>query len=927
VGVYRRVVHVPDAWKGKPLRLRFEGVDSTFYVLVDGKEVGFSKGSRLVHEFDVPRGGQSFELQVRVIRWSDASYLEDQDQWWMSGIFRDVWLLSVPEVEVFDAFIHAGFEPSTGSGNLSIEPVLRSSGALPAGSLEAELSDHHGKVVWKAKTTLASPKLGGVLPQVQPWNAEFPHLYNLLLKVTDASGTLVSAVTERVGFRSITRGKHAFFVNGVRIMIKGTNRHDNHPRLGRVTPREELRRDLLIMKAHNLNAVRTSHYPNDRHLFDLCDELGLYVMAECDLETHGFSYDEGKNPSEWPQYEKAYVDRMQRLVEANKNHPSILFWSLGNESSFGVNHEAMARFTRARDPERLLHYEGATARMLDLQALKKDYSREAASVDVISRMYPTPERWKKEADADTTGKPYILCEYAHAMGNGPGVFTEYWNLFWSHKRMQGGFVWEWADHGMERHTDGKKWWAYGGDFGDEPNDGNFVCDGLVFADRTPSPGLLEYKAQIAPVHWKAVDAAAGKFTLTNRHDFATLEAFSLEWALLVDGVQHAGTRMEAPKVAAGSRKTFTIAGWAEALASLPAGELTGRLSFHSKADTAWALAGHEIGTTDVALGVRSAPARAHPAPLWGQAPRASETSTSFTWAFGENLVVVNKLTGRMSWSLAGVPVVNQGPRLNLWRAQIDNDWVFGRTESFTKIWQAARYHLLQHRIDSVTLETTGKSSELVVRAWVAPTSLTTGFATEYRYRLVGGQALELTVSVTPRGEGPHLPRLGVELTLPVAYDRARWFGLGPGESYVDSHRAVHTGVFEAGLEGLHTDYALPQENGNRYDTRWVGLSDDRGTGLWVTGKAGFGFGAHPYSVADLDAARHVHELPRRDEVTLTLDHLQCGLGSGSCGPLTFDPYRIALAPYQFTFLMVAHSRQQFAPEDLYRRFRYPREVT
>ncbi|MEI8095544.1 MAG: glycoside hydrolase family 2 TIM barrel-domain containing protein [Spirochaetales bacterium] len=925
VGVYRRTVEVPPAWSGTPLRLRFEGVDSAFYVYVDGKEVGFSKGSRLVHEFDLAKfvSGASFDLQVRVIRWSDATYLEDQDQWWLSGIFRDVWLLSVPEVEVFDAFIHAGYDPATGSGQLNLVPVLKAVGTLPAGHLQAELFDEAGTVVWKANATLKAPALAGVLTKVHPWSAEFPHLYRLVLTAVDAAGKVLSAVTERVGFRSITRGKHAIYVNGARVIIKGANRHDNHPRLGRVTPIDELRRDLLLMKAHNLNAVRTSHYPNDRHLFDLCDELGLYVMAECDLETHGFGYAEGKNPSEWPQYEKAYVDRMQRLVEANKNHPSVIFWSLGNESSFGVNHEAMSRWTRERDPERPVHYEGAT-RKADHQSPTWNPSRGYPSVDVISHMYTSPEVWKKLADTDKTGKPFLLCEYAHAMGNGPGVFTEYWDLFWNHKRMQGGFVWEWADHGLEQHTDGKKWWAYGGDFGDEPNDGNFVCDGLVFADRTPSPALLELKAHAAPIAVKALDLNSGRFTVRNRHDFAGLEGYSLDWALLVDGVQKAGTRIDAPLAPAGKTRVLTLAGYAAALAALPPGEITARIAYLTKAASPWAQAGHEVGFTEFAVELRPVPTVA-PASLWGDKPRTTQTPTSVTWAFGENRLVVDRVTGRPSWTLAGVPVVNQGPRLNLWRAQIDNDWMFGLPEGFTKTWQAARYHLLQHRVDSVEVEATKAGPELVVRAWVAPPSFTSGFAVVYRYRLVGGQALELAVDVRPRGPNPHLPRLGVELTLPGAYDKARWYGLGPGESYSDSRRAAHTGVFDASLDALHTDYALPQENGNRHDTRWVGLSDDRGTGLWVTGGETFGFGAHPYSVADLDAAKHVHELPRRDEVTLTLDHKQCGLGSGSCGPLTFEPYRVPLAPYQFTLRLVAHSRQQFSPEELYRRFRVPHE--
>jgi len=919
VGIYRRTVEVPAGFLKRPLRLRFEGVDSAFWVFVDGKEVGFSKGSRLVHEFDVSPfvKGPSFELQVRVVKWSDGSYLEDQDQWWLSGIFRDVWLLSPPPVEIFDAFVHAGWDHKSRSGRLVIDGVVVKASSVPKGQLEARLLDAKGTEVWKSQCPLGAQLPEGALPSVLPWSAESPRLYRLVLTAKDSAGAVLSQVSTLVGFRTIEKVKDAFLVNGARVMLKGVNRHDNHPRLGRVTPVEQLRKDLLLMKSHNINAVRTSHYPNDRHLFDLCDELGLYVIAECDLETHGFSYDEGKNPSEWPEWEAAYVDRMQRLVEANKNHPAILFWSLGNESSYGVNHEAMSRWTRKRDPERLVHYEGATARMLENPIAGKDYTKHVASVDVISMMYPSPENWKRYADADTSGKPFVLCEYAHAMGNGPGVLTEYWDLFWSHPKMQGGFVWEWADHGIERRTeDGRLWYAYGGDFGEYPHDGNFVCDGLVFADRTPSPGLLELKAHISPVKISLVDLPSGRFEVLNRQDFSDLSDYSVYWTLLVDGSPVAGSLMDAPKAAAGTSAKFGIEKLPEALAGVLTGEKIVRLSFRTKTDTAWAAAGHEVGFGEFAVSKVPSLIRSALSP----APRIKEDKHTLSLSFGENRLSFDRLAGRLtSWTLSGVPLLHEGPRLNLWRARIDNDWMFGLPAGFTKTWEAAGYHALQHRVDSCAVEQGKNGPEVVIRSRVAPPVYRNGFAVEYRYRVLEGGAVELTVDVTPQGEGPHLPRLGVDLKMPGSFQRACWYGLGPGESYVDSRAAVRTGVFEAGLEALHTDYAYPQENGNRHSTRWMGMYDDRGTGLWVTGTELFGFSAHPYTVADLDAAKHMHEVPRRDEVTVTLDHLQCGLGSGSCGPLTFEPYRIPLKPYRFSFVLAAHSQQELGPGTLYRR--------
>jgi len=910
VGVYQRIVDVPASMEGRPLRLRFEGVDSAFWVLVNGREVGFSKGSRLAAEFDITSfvQGDRFELQVRVVQWNDNSYLEDQDQWWLSGIFRDVWLLSPPPVEIYDAFVHAGWDVATQTGRLRVDAVVRAAQMPSSLTLTARLLDPSGHEIWKADAPASKPHWELTLDQALPWTAETPHLYRLILQAGD------EAVSVRVGFRTIERRPHAFLVNGKRVMLKGVNRHDNHPRLGRVTPIDDLRRDLLLMKAHNCNALRTSHYPNDRHLFDLCDELGFYVVAECDLETHGFTYHEGKNPSEWPEWEHAYTDRMKRLVETHKNYPSVIFWSLGNESSFGVNHEAMSKWTRARDPDRLVHYEGAT-RMPDHQSPEWDIARGAPSVDVFSQMYTSPELWKKQADADTTGKPFVLCEYAHAMGNGPGVFKEYWDLFWSHPRMQGGFVWEWADHGLEqRDEQGRLWYAYGGDFGDQPNDGNFVCDGLVFADRTPSPGLLELKAHQCPVLVTPLDAQ-GRFRVHNRADFVPLDV-SFDWALVVDGVSVASSRWAPPAVPAGQSADVEIPGLAEALAQRPAGEARVRLSYRTKSDTPWAEAGHELGFGEWPL---SSPAALVTGRPWARL-HTSSTAATLALRFGDQSLQFDRGTGRLaSWTLAGVPVVTAGPRLNLWRARIDNDWMFGLPQGFTKTWEAAGYHVLQHRVVETALEKGDRGPQVVVRSRVAPPSLLTGFAVEYRYTVLETGSVELVVDVKPEGEGPHLPRLGVDLQLPGAFRWARWYGLGPGESYVDSRAAVKTGVWQAGLEALHTDYAYPQENGNRDETRWMGLYDDRGTGLWVTSDQPFGFSAHPYTVADLDAARHRHELPRRDEVTLTLDRAQCGLGSGSCGPLTFEPYRVPHQAHRFTFVLAAHSRQERLSEELYRR--------
>ncbi len=522
-------------------------MDSAFYVWVNGRKIGFTKGSRLPAEFDITDALQPGEnvLAVEVLQWSDGTYLEDQDMWWLSGIFRDVYLTALPPVHLFDTFVKTDLDAACKDATLSVEAVVRNTGQGGASgySLSCTVLDADGKpVLDKPLTTRldvaagqqATVALKAAVKDPRKWTAETPYLYHLVLSVRDAAGKVVDASSVRVGFRKVEIKDGCILVNGRHIIFRGVNRHDTDPDTGRAVSYEAMLRDVLTMKRHNINAVRTSHYPNDPRFYDLCDEYGLYLIAETDIETHGFGYKD--NISMYPDWQAAFVDRMQRMVEAYKNHPSILIWSLGNESGFGVNHEAMTAWARQRDNTRLIHYERDTDDKI---------------VDVCSRMYATPQMLADLAAKWNHQRPVILCEYAHAMGNGPGVFKEYWDLFLSNPRVQGGFVWEWADHGIRMvDEDGTEWYAYGGDFGDEPNDTNFVCDGLVFPDRTPSPGLIEYKKYCEPVAVEAVDASKGLLRVTNRYDFVSLEHLAVQWSLLEDGKAVQGGQLPSPNIPA-----------------------------------------------------------------------------------------------------------------------------------------------------------------------------------------------------------------------------------------------------------------------------------------------------------------------------------------------------------------------------------------
>ncbi len=591
-GEYRRTFTLPPDWglDGSTV-IRFDGVDSCFALFVNGTAAGYSMGSRLMREFDVTSlvhpGGNV--IAVRVHQWSAGSYLEDQDMWWLSGIFRSVTLLREPPGAIRDFFVHADYDPGTGAGLLRVEADVAATVAVP------ELGLHHAATGTEHQVAVA-----------EPWSDEQPRLYAATLS------SEAGEISFRIGFRRVEVAGGQIRLNGQTVEFRGVNRHEWHPRTGRTLDEGTTRADVMLMKRHNINAVRTSHYPPDARFLDLCDEYGLLVIDECDLETHGFGLASWRhNPSDDPRWLPACLDRIQRTVERDKNHPSVIMWSLGNESGTGANLEAMAAWARGRDPGRLIHYEG---------------ERDSFYTDVYSRMYPgydelaaigrhaEPTTTHPDHDEHRRRLPMIMCEYGHAMGNGPGGVAEYQALIEQYPRLHGGFIWEWIDHGIAQLTpDGEPYFGYGGDFGEPVHDGNFVIDGLVFPDRTPSPGLLEIKALFAPVRI-GVDPATRTITLQNRHHSAGTGAYRLTWSLEDDGALVADGALELATVPAGAtgRASFPAA-LAGAAASDPAGERWLTVTASLAADTSWAAAGHEIAVAQARLD-QPQPARGRTAP-------------------------------------------------------------------------------------------------------------------------------------------------------------------------------------------------------------------------------------------------------------------------------------------------------------------------
>ncbi|MCM2425208.1 glycoside hydrolase family 2 TIM barrel-domain containing protein [Streptomyces sp. RKAG337] len=887
-GDHRRSFDLPDDWPGGAALLRFDGVESCARVWLNGTELGTFKGSRLPVEFEVgellrPRGNV---LAVRVHQWSSGSYLEDQDMWWLPGIFREVTLIERPEGSVTDFFVHADYDHTTGTGTLRVD--CEPGGSVTVPELGLDLATGESATV-----------------PVEPWSAEIPRLYDAEL------ATEGERIPLRIGFRTVTVEDGVFQVNGRRILLRGVNRHEFHPDHGRVLDLETMRQDLVLMKRHNINAVRTSHYPPHPAFLDLCDELGMWIVDECDLETHGFEVIGWRgNPVDDERWTPALLDRAGRMVERDKNHPSVVMWSLGNECGTGRGLSAMASWIRDRDPDRPIHYEGDPS-CADTDVYSRMYAGHAEVALIGSRTeLPLPD---VELDAKRRALPFLLCEYAHAMGNGPGGLSEYQRLFETHERCQGGFVWEWIDHGLRQRTRaGVEFFAYGGDFGEELHDGNFVCDGLVFPDRTPSPGLIEYKKVIEPVRIDG-DGAAGIVRITNGYDIADLSSLSFRWTYEVEGKAVDSGDLEVPALAPGAAVELKLPRAPGGGSGTPAGD--GEAWWTVRAaladDTGWAPAGHEVAWGQFAAAPPATPA-AHAAPATPATPaapaaptEAAPTEAARTKAprRAEGGVVLlgpgtfDAATGALRYldhfQIAGAP------RLDVWRAPTDNDAGSGRHPDLQldRRWREAGLHRMRHRLDGVTIG----ADALTVTTRVAPAAGDLGLRTVFTWTATDDR-LRLAVDVTPEGDWTvPLPRIGLRLGVCGSLGGVEWFGGGPGEAYPDTRAASRIGRYTSTVDALQTPYVRPQENGARADVRWARLRREDGQGLLITGDPEFWFTARRWTGEQLDTAEHTYDLTPSETIWLNLDHGQQGIGSGSCGPGALPQHWLTAAPVTFSF--------------------------
>ena len=870
-GDHRRTFELPD-WSSERVLLRFSGVESIYRVWLNGIEVGIGKGSRLVQEFDITdvvQPGRNVIL-VRVHQWSSMSYVEDQDQWWLPGIFRDVTVLSRPLSAVDDVWLRTEYAPD-GTGSIDPE-IIASERAFP---LVIEIPELGVEQRFTARSEITAFSVG----KVEPWSAEVPRLYQA--RVSSPGETL----TLRLGFRRVEIAGDIFSVNGTQLIFRGVNRHEIHPVQGRMFDEPYARADMIMMKRAGINAIRTSHYPQHPRVLDLADELGFWVIDECDYETHGFvACDWVGNPSDDARWTPVCLDRIERTVERDKNHPSVIIWSLGNEAGTGGNLVQMADWVRRRDPGRPIHYEG-------------DHT--GAYTDLYSRMYPNYLETEaigaesgfisylhEPADAERVrSKPFVMCEYAHAMGNGPGGLHLYDQLTERYPRLHGGFVWEWRDHGLLTRTpDGIEFYGYGGDFGEVVHDGNFVMDGMLLPDGTPTPSLAEFTRVNQPILF---DFHSHVVTLRNRYHTLSTEHLRFVAVKEVDGHPVAEATIGVPPIPPGQQRAVTLP---EELTRPGDGETWLTLRAELAESTPWADSGHQVALGQFEL---TAPETISPMPTWPAPPVVRPSEPVITLGAAQ----FDAHTGRL---LRLYETKVDGPRLELWRGPTDNDrssargsFELSRPEdtdgeglpgpSSEQRWRDRGLDRLVHRLDQISCDHD--------QVWVAVRTSAAGsnrfVDVTYHWRLTDGLALLVNVAPSP-GWDCTWPRVGVRFDLPRELRQVSWFGTGPNESYPDTQQGARVGRFAADIDELNVEYSRPQETGHRGELRSLLLSDGTSERLRITtwpnrSNHRPGFTLSAYTPQQLDLARHPYELVSGERLLLFIDDAVHGIGSRSCG--------------------------------------------
>jgi beta-galactosidase len=934
-GLYARRISVPKTWDKRRTILRLGGADSVHYVYLNGRPVGMGKDTRMTSEYDLTDhlvAGDN-TLLIAVVRWSDATWLEDQDQWWLAGITRSVSLVSVPTTHLVDVRAHASLDRDQTTGLLDLDVAIRFAKPERGWTVRSWIQETDGLSIPMAvvgqdvspppRFRTLSESLDGPrsvveqavpvfdrrspahraasmdqfpgnrvqwslrVPHVEAWSSEEPNLYELRIELGNPKGVVVDRVVQRIGFRRIELVDRALLINGKPVLIRGVNRHDHDQFTGCVQTRDSLRADLVLMKQNNINAVRTSHYPSDPYLYDCADELGLYVIAETNLETHG----RYRHLLHEPEWSGACLSRIDRMIRRDRNHPSIIGWSLGNESGYAPIHDAMAALARSLDPNRFVHYEGPS-RYFELAFRGvPGHSMEAidrhgpVATEITCPMYPSIDAIVAWSKRGIDRRPLIMCEYSHAMGNSNGSFADYWDAVRAYEGLQGGFVWEWWDHGIASIRNRKgvvrvarsdevsakgetAFWAYGGHFGDEPNDGAFVADGLVWPDRTPHPGLAEIKSVWQPV---SVALVKDKLQITNHRDFSFVDDLVCTYECLANGRVVEQGQLDLPVIAPGESKSVKVPGTAGTKRLLQDSEEAHcTLRFKLKLAQAWADVGHEIAACQVPL-----------------------ESAGYQ-------------TGDIFGLVSPLGIDPNGPNrpetmLQIWRPFIDNDGVPEGKLGIPGVRTTWTNWGLPSVVREVVSTKASKDGSLEIVEHVRPARIDAVIVHTVTATADANGGIHYAHQVDIPVDFPDIPRLGVSIPVSSSFDQIRWFGRGPRDSYVDRCSSELVGIFEQEVADQFVPYLRPQDSGHHVETRWFEVVDSAGTGLRVESDPGttISFGALPYSDSTIEAASIPAELVPDANVWVHIDHLRRGVGTGSCGPDTLPKYRVGPGRYEW----------------------------
>ena len=887
--VYHKDENAPKAF------LNFEGVDSCFYVWINGSYVGYSQVSHMTSEFDITdllRDGEN-SIAVLVMKWCDGSYLEDQDKFRMSGIFRDVYILKRPKQAISDYHIKTRIEDMLAK----VEIEMKFYSPL---NVKISIEDRNGAVValgsiaeeGTAVLEIASPEL---------WNTENPYLYKLILETEN------EVIVDHIALRKIEIKDQVIYLNGQKIKFRGVNRHDSDPVTGFTINPEQITTDLTLMKQHNFNAIRSSHYPNAPFFYEMCDKYGFMVIDEADIEAHGpfmiyrkedTDYNRFKRWNEKiaddPVWEEAIVDRVKLMVERDKNRFCIVMWSMGNESAYGCNFEKALEWTKNFDPDRITQYESARYRNYDETY---DYS----NLDVYSRMYPALSEIQEYLDKDGS-KPFLLVEYCHSMGNGPGDFEDYFQMIQDNDKMCGGFVWEWCDHAIAHGTaeNGKTIYAYGGDHGEEIHDGNFCMDGLVYPDRTVHTGLLEYKNVYRPARVISYDKESGELVLHNYMDFDDLKDYvKISYELTQDGLV----------ISKGILPEFSVAPHGEGKTNLKInvpenGKCYLKLIYHLKKELPLLDEDHILGFDEIEVSKEDTKCKLAekwmPKTVVDSELQVNENDTQIHIKGREFAYTIDKRTALFTeMKFAGREYLNHPMELNIWRAPTDND-MYIKSE-----WKKAHYDKAYTRAYTTEVVQGKHGVKITSHASVVAETVQKILDVTITWKIEAAGKIDADIAVTKDDEFPDLPRFGVRMFLDKKLSAARYFGMGPQESYCDKHQAASHGLYQANVDDLHEDYIRPQENGSHYDCEYVELNNSR-YGIVASAEKAFSFNASYYTQEELEKKTHNYELIESDSVVFCVDYALNGIGSNSCGPVVLEQYRFDDVLFRFQFTLIPY---------------------